>query len=222
MTQLPSASLCCNSAALSVWLVHGARAAVAATMWVAFMVQVFGVQGVTPHDPGSSTVHVCVNSMLIGAANASRTALSEATPRSSRLARGSTCSLSSSMDGKDDQRVCVGARVQRSSHLNALNVSRNATITSSTSSKTAPKLTKCDAAGGGVGLARKEVALFVACPVGGAPGGGKPGGGAPGGGEPGGGAPGGRLLQSGCSGGHMILATCSKSNWSIDCTVGST
>ena len=95
--------------------------------------------------------------MLIDAVVASRTASSGAKPRSTPLARSATCSLPCAAVGKGDQRTLLLIRVWRSAQPNALHPSRNAAITSSTSSKTPPKSTKRSVGGGVVRLVREEL-----------------------------------------------------------------
>ena len=95
--------------------------------------------------------------MRIGAVVTSRIALSGAEPRSAPLARSATCSLSCAVVGKGDQRTLLLGRVWRSAQPNALHTSRNAAITSSTSSKTPPKSTKRAVGGGVVRLVREEL-----------------------------------------------------------------
>ena len=99
----------------------------------------------------------CVDSMLIGAVVTSRTASSGAKSRSTSLVRSATCSIPCAAVGKGDQRTLLLIRVLRSAQPNALHISRNATITSSTSSKTPPKSTKRAGGGGVVRLVREEL-----------------------------------------------------------------
>ena len=87
--------------------------------------------------------------------------MSGAEPRSAPLARSATCSLSCAVVGKGDQRTLLLGRVWRSAQPNALHPSRNAAITSSTSSKTPPKSTKRAVGGGVVRLVREELCSAV-------------------------------------------------------------